>query len=80
MTVAPLPFDEDLAREIEQKYGARLQDALDTAKYPKKESYHLIDEIKNAIRRRFPEEDEEKRSLAMRAFERCVKSISATIS
>ena len=42
----PLPFDEALAKEIEQKYGAQLHDALDTKKYPKKESYHLIDEVK----------------------------------
>ena len=70
VTVPPLPFDEALAREIEQKYGAKLHDALDTKKYPKKESYHLIDEVKNQIKESIPEEDEEKRTLAMRAFER----------
>jgi len=70
VTVPALPFDEALAKEIEQKYGAKLHDALDTKKYPKKESYHLIDEVKNAVRESIPEEDEEKRSLAMRAFER----------
>jgi polyribonucleotide nucleotidyltransferase len=70
VTVAPLPFDEALAKEIEQKYGAQLHDAIDTKKYPKKESYHLIDEIKKAIKESIPEEDEEKRTLAMRAFER----------
>ena len=70
VTVPPLPFDEALAKEIEQKYGARLHDALDTAKYPKKESYHLIDDVKKAILESIPEEDEEKRALAVRAFER----------
>jgi polyribonucleotide nucleotidyltransferase len=70
VTVEPLPFDEKLAREIEQKYGAKLHDALDTKKYPKKESYHLIDEIKKEIKASIPEEDEEKIALAMRAFER----------
>ena len=70
VTVPPLPFDEALAKEIEQKYGAKLHDALDTKKYPKKESYHLIDEVKKAIKESIPEEDEEKRTLAMRAFER----------
>jgi polyribonucleotide nucleotidyltransferase len=69
-TVPALPFDEALAKEIEQKYGAKLHDAIDTKKYPKKESYHLIDEVKNAIKESIPEEDEEKRTLAMRAFER----------
>ncbi len=70
VTVPPLPFDEALAKEIEQKYGAKLHDALDTKKYPKKESYHLIDEVKKEIKESIPEEDEEKRALAMRAFER----------
>jgi polyribonucleotide nucleotidyltransferase len=70
VTVPALPFDEALAKEIEQKYGAKLHDALDTKKYPKKESYHLIDEIKNTIKDSIPEENEEKRTLAMRAFER----------
>ncbi len=70
VTVPPLPFDEALAKEIEQKFGAKLHDALDTKKYPKKESYHLIDEVKNALKESIPEEDEEKRTLAMRAFER----------
>src|SRR5208283_4697933 len=37
---------------------------------PKKESYHLIDEVKKAVKESIPEEDEEKRELAMRAFER----------
>src|SRR6202162_2721130 len=70
VTVPALPFDEALAREIEQKYGAKLHDAIDTKKYPKKESYHLIDEVKKAVKESIPEEDEEKRTLAMRAFER----------
>jgi len=70
VTVAPLPFDEALAKEIEQKYGAKLHDALDTAKYPKKESYHLIDELKKEVIESVPEENEERRVLAERAFER----------
>ena len=70
VTVAPLPFDEALAKEIEQKYGAKLHDALDTKKYPKKESYHLVDEIKKEIKESIPAEEEEKITLAMRAFER----------
>jgi polyribonucleotide nucleotidyltransferase len=70
VTVPALAFDESLAKEIEQKYGAKLHDALDTKKYPKKESYHLIDEVKKAVKESIPEENEEKRALAMRAFER----------
>src|SRR5579864_5122959 len=70
VTVAPLAFDEALAKEIEQKYGTKLHDALDTAKHPKKESYHLIDELKKEVIESVPEENEERRALAERAFER----------
>jgi polyribonucleotide nucleotidyltransferase len=68
--VAPLPFDEALYKEIAKKYGDRLHDALDTQKHPKKESYHLVDALKDEIVESIPEDDEEKRALAKRAFER----------
>ena len=70
VTVEPLPFDDALYAEIEKKYGERLHDALNTEKYPKKESYHLVDALKEEIIATIPEEDEEKRTLAKRAFER----------
>ncbi|HKW89034.1 MAG TPA: polyribonucleotide nucleotidyltransferase [Candidatus Acidoferrales bacterium] len=68
--VTPPAFDEDLAKQIEKQYGARLHDALDTAKYPKLESYGLVAAIEKEMLATIPEEDEEKRKLAGRAFER----------
>jgi len=68
--VTPPAFDEALYKEITQQYGDRLRDALDTAKHPKLESYGLVDAIKNEILAAIPEEDEDKRKLAYRAFER----------
>jgi polyribonucleotide nucleotidyltransferase len=68
--VEPLPFDEGLYKEISKKYGERLHDAIDTQKHPKKESYHLVDALKEEILKAIPEDDEEKRALAKRAFER----------
>jgi polyribonucleotide nucleotidyltransferase len=73
--VAPFPFDDKLYAEIEKKYGAKLHDALDTEKHPKKESYHLVDELKDEIVKAIPEEDVEKRTLAKRAFERLRETI-----
>src|ERR1700726_1392470 len=70
VTVPPLPFDESLYKEIEKKYGAKLHDAVNTEKHPKKESYLLIDAIKDELKESIPEEQEEKRVLALRAFER----------
>src|SRR6202047_4714607 len=68
--VEPWPFDEGLFKEIGKKYGDRLHDALDTQKHPKKDSYHLVDALKDEIVEAIPEENEEKRTLAKRAFER----------
>ena len=70
VVVAPLPFDNALYAQIEKQYGGRLHDALDTAKHPKKESHHLVDSLKDEILATIPEEEEEKRKLAVRAFER----------
>jgi polyribonucleotide nucleotidyltransferase len=75
VVVPALPFDESLYKEIEKKYGARLHDAVDTEKHPKKESYLLIDAIKDEIKEAIPEDDEEKRVLAKRAFERLRENI-----
>jgi len=70
VAAAPPAFDEALYGEIRRKYEDRLRDALDTAKHPKLESYGLVDGIKAEILEAIPEEDEEKRKLAGRAFER----------
>jgi len=70
VTVTPPAFDEALYKEITQKYGERLRDALDTQKHPKLESYGLVDTIKGEILSAIPEDDEDRRKLAYRAFER----------
>ena len=75
VTVPPLPFDEALYKEIEKKYGAKLHDAVNTEKHPKKESYLLIDAIKDELKESIPEEQEEKRVLAKRAFDRLRENI-----
>src|ERR1700745_826292 len=77
--VEPLPFDEGLYKEIAKKYGDRLHDAIDTQKHPKKESYHLVDALKDEILATIPEEPtkemDEKSALTKRAFERLRENI-----
>src|SRR5260370_38887867 len=58
VTVEPLPFDAALYKEITKKDGERLHDALDTKKHPKKESYHLLDALKEEIVEAIPHDDE----------------------
>ncbi len=70
LAVAPPAFDEALYGDIKSKYESRLRDALDTAKHPKLESYGLVDAIHKEIVDALPEDDEDKRKLADRAFER----------
>jgi len=68
--VAAPAFDQALYQKITEKYGERLREALDTAKHPKLESYGLVDRIHEEIVTAIPDEDEEKKKLAERAFER----------
>ncbi len=68
--VKPPAFDEALYMEITQKHGERLRDAMDTAKHPKSESYGLVDAVKADILAAIPEEDDDRRTLSARAFER----------
>ncbi len=75
VAVAPPPFDEALYKTISAKFGDRLRDALDTARHPKLESYSLVDGVKKEVLASVPEEDEEKRKLAYRAFERLRETI-----
>jgi len=75
VVVAPLPFDQAIYDSMKKTYGAKLQDALNTEKHPKKESYHLVDELQAEILKAVPEDDEEKLALTKRAFDRLREDI-----
>jgi polyribonucleotide nucleotidyltransferase len=75
VVVPALPFDKSIYASLEKSHGAKLKDALNTEKHPKKESYHLVDELKAEILKAVPEEEEEKRALTKRAFERMRENI-----
>ncbi len=79
VVVEPLPFDEAIYKELQKKYGDKLHDALNTEKHPKKESYRLVDALKEEIIATIPEEPkkemDEKRTLSKRAFERLRENI-----
>ena len=73
--VQPLPFDQGIYDSLKRTVGAELKDALNTEKHPKKESYHLVDELKDRVVTSIPEEDEEKQALTKRAFDRLKEDI-----
>jgi len=55
--VTPPEFDEAYYKSLESKVGARLSDALDTAKHPKSESYELVRVIEKELLAAVPEGD-----------------------
>jgi polyribonucleotide nucleotidyltransferase len=52
-------FDQAYYNGLKKKVGAELTDALDTAKYPKLESYQKVDAIKDRLEAELPEDDDE---------------------
>src|SRR5678815_3888897 len=65
----PPPTDKQLAAEIEKFIRAELEDALDTKKYPKIESYSRIDAAKEKLAEKYAEADEEKLDQVKRIFD-----------
>jgi polyribonucleotide nucleotidyltransferase len=55
--VAELEDNSAYAAELMAKIGDRLKDALDTQKHPKFESYALVKEIKDELKKSLPEGD-----------------------
>jgi polyribonucleotide nucleotidyltransferase len=75
VAVTPPAFDEAMYKQMQQQYGEKLRDAVDTQKHPKSESYSLVDGIKAEIIKAIPEDDAEKKKLTYRAFERLREKI-----
>jgi polyribonucleotide nucleotidyltransferase len=55
--VTAAEIDHEYLNELTAKVGDRLKDALDTQKHPKFESYALVKEIKDELKRDLPEGD-----------------------
>jgi polyribonucleotide nucleotidyltransferase len=61
-------LDESLIGEIEEKYAARLREALDTTGKDKISSYAMVDALKKEVSESYPEDEPEKRSMAGKVF------------
>src|SRR5579871_3383667 len=59
LEVKPVEIDEAYYNELKSKVGKQLMDALDTAKYPKHESYEKVREIKKALKAELPADDKD---------------------
>ena len=75
VVATPFPFDQAIYDGMKKTYGAKLQDAVNTEKHPKKESYQLVDALQTEILKPIPETEKEKLTLTKRAFERLREEI-----
>jgi polyribonucleotide nucleotidyltransferase len=55
--VSAVEIDHEYLNGLTAKVGAQLKDALDTHKHPKFESYALVKEIKDQLKKDLPEDD-----------------------
>jgi polyribonucleotide nucleotidyltransferase len=69
MEVQPSPLDPTIAKKVEQAVRAELEDALDTHKHGKLESYELVDAAKKKAVELFPEADESTLAMVKRAYD-----------
>jgi polyribonucleotide nucleotidyltransferase len=72
--VVPPPSQDEFIAEIEKKWGAVIEEALDTSKHPKLESYTKFREIKKEIKAAYAE-DEEKSPVLGSVLERLQEKI-----
>ncbi len=66
--VTPPEINQELYKEVESKYGARIAEASDTSRFPKRESYSMLDALKKELIDSIPEEDEDRRKEAAKYF------------
>ena len=63
MTFPAPQFDDSLFDEVLKKWGKPFEDALDTKKYPKLESYSKVKAIKKEIKAAYAEDDAKSKAL-----------------
>jgi polyribonucleotide nucleotidyltransferase len=71
----PKQINEELFKELEDRFSAELREALDVSNKPKIQSYQMIDDLKKRAVETYPEEEAEKRSEAGDLFDRLKERI-----
>jgi polyribonucleotide nucleotidyltransferase len=69
LVVAPEPVDPDIQQKVDRGVRADLEDALDTSKYGKLESYALVDAAKKKAIELFPEAEDATIKTVKRVFD-----------
>jgi polyribonucleotide nucleotidyltransferase len=63
------PFDEEMQRDIADRYAERLRAALDTSTQEKRASYAAVDALKKEVAESYPEDQPEQRAMAKMIFD-----------
>jgi polyribonucleotide nucleotidyltransferase len=73
--VTPLALDEEMSREITEKYSDQLRTALDTTAQEKRASYAAVDALKKEVIESYPEDSPEKRHMAKLIFDHLKETV-----
>ncbi|HKX32345.1 MAG TPA: polyribonucleotide nucleotidyltransferase, partial [Blastocatellia bacterium] len=71
----PKPVNEEILKEIEEKFSAELREALDVSNKSKLDSYNKIDELRKRASELYPEDQPEMRAEAGGLFDRLKERI-----
>src|SRR5215218_6301796 len=69
------PFDEEMQRDIANRYAERLRAALDTSTQEKRASYAAVDALKKEVAESYPEDQPEQRVMAKMIFDQLKEMI-----
>src|ERR1700741_2986013 len=67
--VTPAPLDEDMLREISERYAERLRAAPHTSTQENRASYAAVDALKKEVVESYPEDQPEQRTMAKLIFD-----------
>src|SRR5687767_9039070 len=67
--VTPVELDEQMVREVTERYVDQLRQALDTTTQDKRSSYAAVDALKKEVIESYPEDDAGKRAMAKLVFD-----------
>ena len=73
--VVAVPLDEEMLREVQEKFTERLRLALDTTNQDKRNSYAQVDALKKEVVESYPEDQPERRQMAKKVFDHLKETI-----
>src|SRR5690349_24591209 len=73
--VTPEPLDEEMLREVSERYSENLRAALDTSTQEKRASYAAVDALKKEVVESYPEDQPERRQMAKVIFDHLKETI-----